>query len=169
MTRSDPEPPRVTRQRARRAGLAGAALLAAALPLGIGPGRADAQPRPPPARQPPTKIAGTYAGTFERVSSNCSETGMNLREAPIELAQSGERSMTVTVPSVPIMKGVVNRGGKFKADTKRGKTAIAGLDGRFSVAGRVDDKGIHLLFIAEYYKGDKPLCTQSWNASGPRR
>ncbi len=144
-----------------------AAILAAALPLaGLRP--AAAQPRPPRS-EAPTKVAGTYAATFEAVSNNCSGTGMSLREAPVEISQSGERAVMVTVPSVPIMRGVVNRGGKFKADTKKGKTSIAGLDGRFSVAGRVDDKGIQLLFIAEYYRAGKPLCTQSWNASGPRR
>lgn len=145
-----------------------AAILAAALPLaGLGP--AAAQPRPSPSPAAPTKVTGTYAATFQAVSNNCNDTGMSLREAPVEISQSGERAVMVTVRSVPIMRGVVNRGGKFKADTKRGKTAIAGLDGRFSVAGRVDDKGIQLLFIAEYYRGGKPTCTQSWNASGPRR
>lgn len=142
-----------------------AALLAAALPL-AGARPAAAQPRPTPS--PATTIAGTYTATFQAVSNNCKDTGMSLREAPVEISQSGERAVMVTVPSVPIMRGVVNRGGKFKADTKKGKTAIAGLDGRFSVAGRVDDKGIQLLFIAEYYRAGKPLCTQSWNASGPR-
>lgn len=144
-----------------------AAILAAALPFaGVGPAAAQPRPSPSPA---PTRVAGTYAATFQAVSNNCKDTGMSLREAPVEISQSGERAVMVTVPSVPLMRGVVNRGGKFKADTKKGKTAIAGLDGRFSVAGRVDDKGIQLLFIAEYYRAGKPLCTQSWNASGPRR
>ncbi|HTE52708.1 MAG TPA: hypothetical protein VK698_17770 [Kofleriaceae bacterium] len=158
----------MTRSSLRRAGLAGVALIAAALPLAGGARAAAAQPRPAPARPEP-RMAGKYAATFQEVSNNCNGMGMSLREVTIELSQSGERAMVVTVPSVPIMRGVANRGGKFKADARRGKTAIQGVDGRFSVAGRVDAKGIQLLFIAEYYRGTKPMCTQSWNASGPRR
>ncbi len=121
-------------------------------------------PRPPPAR-----VAGKYTASFQEVANNCSGMGMSLRTSSIELSQSGERNVQVTVPSVPIMRGVVSRAGKFKAEAKRGKTAIQGVDGRFSIAGRVDDKGIQFLFIAEYFRGNRPMCTQSWNASGPRQ
>jgi hypothetical protein len=141
--------------------LAGAALVTMSLADG---GRgAAAQTREPP------RVAGKYAATFQEVANNCSGMGMNLGSATIELSQSGERAVQVMVPAVPIMRGVVGKAGKFKADAKRGKTAIQGVDGRFSVAGRVDDKGIQFLFIAEYYRGTRPMCTQSWNASGPRR
>ncbi|HWM84352.1 MAG TPA: hypothetical protein VNO33_00915 [Kofleriaceae bacterium] len=141
-----------------RAALAGAAILS----LGLA-GGAAAQPQQAP------RVAGKYSATFQEVANNCSGVGMSLRSATVELFQAGERSVQVTVPSVPIMRGVVSRAGKFKAEAKRGKTAIDGVDGRFSVAGRVDDKGIQLLFIAEYYRGKRPMCTQSWNASGPRQ
>jgi hypothetical protein len=141
--------------------LAGAALVT--MSFGDGGRGASAQTRQPP------RVAGKYAATFQEVASNCSGMGMNLRSATIELSQSGDRAVQVTVPAVPIMRGVVSKAGKFKADAKRGKTAIQGVDGRFSVAGRVDDKGIQFLFIAEYYRGTRPMCTQSWNASGPRQ
>ncbi len=118
---------------------------------------------------PPARVAGKYTASFQEVANNCSGIGMSLRSSTIELHQSGERNVQVTVPSVPIMRGVVSRAGKFKAEAKRGKTAIQGVDGRFSIAGRVDDKGIQFLFIAEYYRGNRPMCTQSWNASGPRQ
>jgi hypothetical protein len=138
--------------------------LAGALLAGVGvSGGASAQ-APAPAR-----VAGKYAATFQEVASNCSGIGMSLRSSTVELSQSGERNVQVTLPSVPIMRGVVSRAGKFKAEAKRGKTAIQGVDGRFSIAGRVDDKGIQFLFIAEYYRGNRPMCTQSWNASGPRQ
>ena len=121
-------------------------------------------------KQPPTaRVAGKYRATFQDVANNCSGVGMTLRSSTIELHQSGERNVQVTIPAVPIMRGVVSRAGKFKAEAKRGKTAILGVDGRFSVAGRVDDKGIQFLFIAEYFRGSRPMCTQSWNASGPRQ
>jgi hypothetical protein len=139
------------------AALAGAALLS------VGVRASVAQPRQAP------RVAGKYSATFQEVASNCSGMGMSLRSAPIELAQSGQRNVQVTVPGVPIMRGVVSRAGKFKAEAKRGKTATQGVDGRFSVAGRVDEKGIQFLFIAEYYRSGRPMCTQSWNASGPRQ
>jgi hypothetical protein len=152
----------------------------AALVLWLG-GEAAAQPpaqRPlvaPPSEarpmqtRPMPSVAGKYAATFQAVANNCSGVGMSLRTATIELFQARDKDVQVTVPSVPIMRGVVSRAGKFKAEAKRGKTAIEGVDGRFSVAGRVDDKGIQFLFIAEYYRANKPMCTQSWNASGPRQ
>ncbi len=138
---------------------------------------AEAQPPlqapPPEARpmqaRPMPRVAGKYAATFQSVANNCTGMGMNLSATTVELFQARDRDVQVTVPSVPIMRGVVTRAGKFKAEAKRGKTATAGVDGRFSVAGRVDDKGIQFLFIAEYYRADKPMCTQSWNASGPKQ
>lgn len=145
----------------------GPALMVVVL-LALSPEALDVQPAAAQA-QPMPRVAGKYAATFQSVASNCSGVGMNLSTATVELLQAREGEFQVTLPSVPIMRGVVSRAGKFKAEAKRGKTAFAGVDGRFSVAGRVDDKGIQFLFIAEYYRGDKPMCTQSWNASGPKQ
>ncbi len=114
------------------------------------------------------KVEGTYRAKFESVANNCSKAGMSLSSSTVEVTRR-DRSVSVTIPSVPIMKGSVSRGGKFRAVAKRGKTAIQGVEGRFSVAGRVEKGTIQFLFIAEYFEADKPLCTQSWNASGPRQ
>jgi len=114
-------------------------------------------------------IKGKYATKFEAVANNCAKVGMSLSSATVEVSQQKERGVSVTIPSVPIMSGTVSRGGKFRASARRGKTAIQGVAGRFSVAGRVEKGTIQFLFIAEYFEGDKPLCTQSWNASGPRQ
>ena len=114
-------------------------------------------------------IKGTYTVKFEAVANNCSKAGMSLSSATVDVSQPKERSVSVTIPAVPIMSGVVSRGGKFRAAAKRGKTAIQGVAGRFSVAGRVERGTIQFLLIAEYFEGDKPLCTQSWNATGPRQ
>jgi hypothetical protein len=115
-------------------------------------------------------VAGRFEAQFEKVSDNCKDTtGMNLGTAVVELGEPKKGRVDVTVPMVPIMSGVVSRGGKFKAEVKRGKTAIEGVDGRFSVAGRVEGNSVQFLFIAEYYRGTKPICTQSWNATGSRR
>jgi hypothetical protein len=114
-------------------------------------------------------VGGAFEAKFELVSSNCKDTGMKLGRVSVDLAERARGRLDVTVPMVPVMSGVVSRGGKFKAEAKRGKTAIAGLEGRFSVAGRVEGKTIQFLLIAEYYQGGKALCTQSWNAGGPKR
>jgi hypothetical protein len=115
-------------------------------------------------------LAGAYQATFSKVSDNCAATGigMNLAKAKVQLDERKKGRISVTVPMVPIMNGTVSRGGKFKAEVKRGKTAIAGVEGRFSTAGRVEADAVQFLFIAEYYRDAKPLCTQSWNAAGPR-
>ena len=132
--------------------------------LVVGGGAASAQPKGEAVR-----VAGSYKASFSSVASNCDGVGMNISSAQVELHESAGRKVSVTIPAVPIMKGSDNRAGKFKASVKRGKTAIQGVDGRFSAAGRVAKDTLQLLFIAEYFKGDKPLCTQSWNASGPRQ
>jgi hypothetical protein len=124
----------------------------------------------PAAAQPrDTPVAGAYQVKFDPVANNCSGVGMSLTSARIELAQPRGRSVSVTIPSVPIMSGTASSGGKFRASVKRGKTAIEGVDGRFSVAGRVEKGTVQFLFIAEYFRGARPLCTQSWNASGPQQ
>ena len=131
----------------------------------VGGGAASAQPK----GAEPVRVAGSYKVTFSSVANNCDGVGMNISSAEVQLHESAGRKLSVTIPAVPIMKGAVNRAGKFKTSVKRGKTAIQGVDGRFSAAGRVAKDNLQLLFIAEYFKGDKPLCTQSWNASGPRQ
>jgi hypothetical protein len=139
-------------------------LLVACFAVLVGANAAGAQ-----GKDAPPRVAGKYAARFEPVANNCSKAGMSLSSATVDVSQPKERSVSVTIPSVPIMGGSVSRGGKFRAVAKRGKTAIHGVDGRFSVAGRVEKGSIQFLFIAEYFEGDKPLCTQSWNASGPRQ
>ena len=57
----------------------------------------------------------------------------------------------------------------MKATSKLGPTSIQGLDGRFSVAGTVNEDGVlQMVLVAEYYVNKKPYCTQSWNVSGVR-
>ena len=107
----------------------------------------------------------TYQVEFEKVANSCRDTGMTLSKAKIELARRGRR-LTVTVPMIPIMKGRAGKRGKFKAQARRGKTAIAGLDGKFRIAGEAHARTIQFVFVAEYYKGATPLCTQSWKGAG---
>ena len=141
-------------------------VLLACLAVAAWAGPAAAQSKDAPS------IKGKYSAKFEPVANNCARAGMSLSSTTVDVSQQPapkDRNVSVTIPSVPIMSGVVSRGGKFRAAAKRGKTAIQGVDGRFSVAGRVEKGTIQFLFIAEYFEGDKPLCTQSWNAHGPRQ
>lgn len=114
------------------------------------------------------EIEGTYNVKFEKVSNNCSQTGMNLEKAAVEFIRRKGRTLKVAIPMVPIMKGSVSNGGKFRAAAKKGKTGIKGLDGKFSSSGRVTDGLLQMILIAEYFRGNQPLCTQSWNATGRR-
>ena len=150
-----------------------AAAASGALLCAVAPGSASAQHRRRGGgASDDVHLAGTYAVRFEEVSNNCGPAGigMNLGSAKVAVSEShGGHAIQVTIPSVPIMSGTASKGGKFRAVARRGKTAIQGVDGRFSLAGRVDGKGsMKVLFIAEYYRGKKPICTQSWNARGPR-
>ena len=78
-------------------------------------------------------------------------------------------TLVVDIERVPLMNGAAPRGGKLRAASKLGPSSIQGLDGKFSVAGRVDNGVLQLVFVAEYYVKTKPLCTQSWNVSGLRQ
>lgn len=111
-------------------------------------------------------VAGDYEVTFDEIANNCRETGMRLRKGTFTLAEKKDDALEVSFPMTPVMYGKLTRNGKFRAEAKKGGTAIQGVDGKFSVAGRVDDGVIQLVFIAEYFRGKTPLCTQSWNAEG---
>lgn len=111
-------------------------------------------------------ISGKYRVKFEEVQNSCTSTSMSLSQATVELAQPSRRKLRVQIPKVPKMEGRVSKGGKFKAKGKKDDTPTKGVNGRFSISGRVRDGVIQFVLIAEYYRGDKPLCTQSWNASG---
>jgi len=108
----------------------------------------------------------SYAATFEEVVNNCPENGYKMDKGTVKIATGAGRKITVSVDGIPDMSGGWGRsGGKFKAEA-RGATKSAGVDGKFSMAGRVDADGIQALFIVELYRGDKPLCTQSWSVTG---
>lgn len=115
-------------------------------------------------------IGGVYDVTYEEVTNNCSGVGMALSRSALTIDQKkGSSALTVTIPMVPDMTGSLGKNGKFKASSKRGRSAVQGLDGKHAVGGRVDNGLIQVVFIAEYFKGNKPFCTQSWNVSGLKK
>ncbi len=110
----------------------------------------------------------TYKVKFTQVANTCEGIGISLNKADFKISPVGKsKSLAVEIPMIPVMKGRAGKKGKFSARAKKGKTAIEGLDGKFSVSGTVSDKGvIKLMFFAEYFKGKTPMCTTSWNGKG---
>lgn len=113
-------------------------------------------------------VAGAYDAKFEQVASNC--------EHPIAFPQRGSikidikgGDLQVDIERTPLMLGTPRKDGKINAKSRLGHTPIQGMDGVFTVAGRITPEGmLSLSLIGEYQAGGKPLCTQSWNLSGLR-
>ena len=140
-----------------------ATLLLAAISLVAAPALADKGDKPGDKGD----VAGTYDVKYDEVSNNCTTTGMTFTRGTLKIEQ--KKNVVVNIDLVPIMQGSEPKAGKIKATSKMGPSVIQGLDGRFSVAGRVDEGVLQLVFVAEYYVKGKPLCTQSWNVAGVRQ
>ncbi len=114
--------------------------------------------------------AQSFSVNFEEVTNSCEPRKISLGKSTVAIAPSGKRGITVTIPTIPELKGRSGKRGKFSARAKVGKTIIKGIDGKFSIAGTVKDGGqIEFVFIAEYYKGKEPMCTTTWNGSGSKK
>lgn len=114
-------------------------------------------------------VSGTYDVKFEDVSTNCTTQKLTYKAQPISITVKGSR-VTVDIDLTPLMTGVPQKNGKISAKSKTGNTMIDGMKGVFSIAGRITNDGsLSLVMIGEYStEHGKPLCTQSWNISGPR-
>lgn len=110
------------------------------------------------------QVGGTYAASFEEVANNCDRKGKTLATASIRVQQS-DRKVSLSIPRIPILEGRLGRRGKLRADTGDRPSA----EGRFSVSGRIERGELHMVLIAEYYDGDRPLCTQSWSVTGKKK
>ncbi len=113
-------------------------------------------------------VIGTYEVRYEEVSSNCSSTLITLARGRIEVTRKGKQ-IVVEVPRFPKMFGSPARGGKLRANSKIARSSVEGIDTKVSVAGRVDEGVIGLVFVAEYYVKGKPMCSQTWNVGGTRK
>lgn len=105
-------------------------------------------------------VDGRYQVTFEEVVDTCSGAGRTLTKATVQVT-SGDKSLRVSVPGLPALTGKVKRRGKFKVDAREAGTKL-------SATGRAEGGELQFVLIVEHYEGKKPICTQSWNASGPR-
>jgi hypothetical protein len=113
-------------------------------------------------------VLGTYEVRYEEVSSNCSQTSISLGRGRLEVTKKGKQ-IVVDIQRFPLMYGTPGRAGKLRASSKQSRSSIEGVDTKVSVAGRVDEGLIQLVFVAEYFVKNKPLCTQTWNVSGKRK
>ncbi|MDX2089109.1 MAG: hypothetical protein SFX73_14725 [Kofleriaceae bacterium] len=115
-------------------------------------------------------VAGTYDVKFEEVSNNCTSP---LRYPHGRLTVKVKSStVTVDVERTPSMQGSVTKAGKVSAKSKSGSTPVGGMNGVFSVAGKITPEGmLSLVMIGEYTdaaNGNRALCTQSWNVAGSK-
>ena len=113
------------------------------------------------------EVLGVYDVRYEEVSSNCEQTSIAMSRGTIDITKK-KGQIVVDIFRFPLMYGAPGKGGKVRAASKLDKSSIEGVEGKFSVAGRVAEGLISLVFVAEYYVDGKPLCSQTWNVSGQR-
>jgi hypothetical protein len=112
-------------------------------------------------------VAGVYDVKFEEVSTNCTSP-LRYTHGKLTIGQKGN-SITVDIDRTPLMGGIPAKNGRVSAKSKPGGTMVEGMTGVFSVAGKVTPEGqLGLVMVGEYSANGKPLCTQTWNVSGPR-
>ena len=113
-------------------------------------------------------VVGSYEVKFEQLSTNCEHPVAYPQHGSIKIEVKGN-DLQVDIERTPLMTGKPTTNGKVSAKSRPGHTPIEGMDGVFSVAGKVSAGGmLSLVMIGEYQAAGKPLCTQSWNLSGLR-
>jgi hypothetical protein len=113
-------------------------------------------------------VVGSYEAKFEQVANNCEHPVMYPQHGSIKIDVKGG-DLQVDIERTPLMLGTPRKDGKVNAKSRPGHTPIQGMDGVFTVAGRVTSEGmLQLSLIGEYQTSGKPLCTQSWSLSGLR-
>ena len=112
-------------------------------------------------------VVGTYDVKFEEVTTNCASP-LRYGHGKLTISLKGT-SLIVDVERTPLMVGVPAKNGRISAKSKSGNTMLEGMTGVFSVAGKTTPEGqLSLVMVGEYAANGKPLCSQSWNVSGPR-
>ncbi len=112
-------------------------------------------------------VAGWYEAKFEQIGNNCEHSITYPPRGIVKIEVKGG-DLQVGIERTPLMLGKPRKDGKINAKSRPGHTAVEGMDGVFTVAGRVtpEDGMLSLTLIGEYQAGGKPLCTQSWSLSG---
>ncbi|HUH04956.1 MAG TPA: hypothetical protein VML75_23320 [Kofleriaceae bacterium] len=110
---------------------------------------------------------GTFTVTYEQVADDCDGDGLALAPGVIAL-QGTDAKLVVKIAGVVPLQGRRAADGKFKAQAQ-GPGAKPDLNGKYSVSGKTTRNSIEMVFIAQFYRGKRPLCTQSWSVSGTRK
>jgi hypothetical protein len=113
-------------------------------------------------------VAGSYDVKFEEMASNCTPPPVTMGRGKVAIDVK-KTTLTVNIELIPQLVGVPAKNGKIKANTaKVVPTPVTGLDGKYSIAGRIESGILQLVLVAEYinHETKKPYCTQSWNLSG---
>ena len=112
-------------------------------------------------------VTGIYDVKYEEVSTNC-PSPLKYGNGKLEVKTKGT-TVTVDIDRTPLMQGSVGKGGKISAKSKSGNTALDGMSGVFSVAGKITPEGmLSFVMVGEYTAGGKALCSQSWNVVGSK-
>jgi hypothetical protein len=118
-------------------------------------------------------VAGVYDVKYEQVSTNC-QSPLALPHGKLEVKTTKGAAITVEIAfapgfRAPIMSGSLGKNGKISAKSKVGGTTVDGMNGVFSVAGKIAPEGmVTLVMVGEYSAGGKALCSQSWNVVGSK-
>ena len=81
-------------------------------------------------------VAGAYEAKFEQVASNCEHPIAYPARGSIKIEIKGN-DLQVDIDRTPLMTGTPRKDGKVNAKSRLGHTPIEGMDGVFTVAGRV--------------------------------
>lgn len=113
-------------------------------------------------------VAGIYDVKYEEVSTNC-QSPLKYPHGKLQVKITRGTSITVDIDRTPLMLGSVSKGGKISAKSKSGPTSLDGMNGVFSIAGKISPEGmLTLVMVGEYSAGGKALCSQSWNVVGSK-
>jgi len=113
-------------------------------------------------------VAGVYDVKYEEVSTNC-QSPLKYPHGKMDVKITKGSSITVDIDRTPLMLGSVGKGGKISAKSKSGPTSLDGMNGVFSVAGKISPEGmLTLVMVGEYSASGKALCSQSWNVVGSK-
>lgn len=109
-------------------------------------------------------VTSEYAVEFSKVVDNCGGKGLKLESATLKVSQAGD-TLTISIPNIPKLEGKVGRLGKLRANSQN-IAMDKGMSSRFGINGRVTGNSLRGVFMAEYFKGNKALCTQSFSVKG---
>ena len=113
-------------------------------------------------------VSGSYDVKYEEISTNCGDKKLTYPHGKLSVEVKNAQ-LVVNIDRTPVMYGKPGASGKIKAQSRLGDTMMGGMKGVFSVSGRITPEGqLHLVMVGEYSADGKPLCSQTWNVTGPK-